>query len=140
MVNARNAKEPVEGAPVVVLGEAQSAERLSYGAPGEGKEVSENEGLSPKKGALLAEGASVGDEQLPRSASSNGVVGVGEAEEVLVGSGMRTASVFSVSGREDFPNRSGSRPPSLRPHQKRQSPGPGSLPGPAIMSGAAHFF
>jgi hypothetical protein len=65
VVDARLAKEPVEGAPVVVLGEAQSAERLGESAPGEGKEVTENEGLSPKEGALLAEGASVGEEQMP---------------------------------------------------------------------------
>jgi hypothetical protein len=62
---AANTEEPVEGAPVVVLSEAQSTERLSESTPSEGKEVTENEGLSPKEGALLAKGASVGDEQMP---------------------------------------------------------------------------
>jgi len=48
-----------------MLGETKSAECLSESAPGEGEELTENEGLSAKEGALLAEGASVGDEQMP---------------------------------------------------------------------------
>lgn len=65
VVHAGLVEEAVEGAPVVVVGKAQGHKGLRDGAPGEGEEVTEDEGLRAEEGALLAEGASVGDEQMP---------------------------------------------------------------------------
>lgn len=48
VVHAGLVEEAVEGAPVVVVGKAQG-----------------HKGLRAEEGALLAEGASVGDEQMP---------------------------------------------------------------------------
>jgi hypothetical protein len=59
VVDAGRSEEAVEGALVGVR-EAEGQEGLGNGAPGESEEVAEYEGLRPKEGALLAEGAAVG--------------------------------------------------------------------------------
>ena len=65
------AEEAVEGAPVMV-GHAQGNEGLGNGAPSEGEEMSEDEGLHPSKSALLAEGGTMRLQQAPQGGEEGG--------------------------------------------------------------------